>query len=108
MARGPGKSPTALAVERLAKLANAGTSPARIHRDTCAIVGAWRAQQEPDIARRWTGDLHADISTGLASAEEAQDDVDASDAGAVKQARAIVDALRAARDSLEEELARPH
>lgn len=106
MARRPAPSPSAVAIQRVAKLASLGTNPGRVHRDTLAIVSEWRAQQEPDIARRWIGELHSNVAAGLASAEARTDEVSASDAGAVKHMQAMVAALRAARDLLAKELAR--
>ena len=102
--RGSARSPSAAAIERLGKLAGAGTSPARMARATRDTVAAWRASADSDIALRWTAELHADAMAGLAAGEEQADDVDASEPGAAKHAAAVVSALRAMVEALAGEM----
>lgn len=104
MARRPSPSPVAVAIERLGKLAAAGTTPGRMDRAARQVLAEWRAVQEPDIARRWASELHADVLTGLIAAEEQADDADATEPGAVKHMTAVVEALRATRDALAAEM----
>ncbi len=105
MARRPAPSPLEIAIGRLAKLASVGTSPARMQRAARETVGAWRATEDPDIAKRWVETLHAEVAVGLAAAEEKAEDMDAGDAGATQQAKAVVEALRATVTALAAQLA---
>ena len=108
MARGarPSPSPVEIAVEQLAKLSGAGTGPARMERAARRVVSGWRETADPDIARRWTGELLADIAAGLAEAEEQAGNVDESEPGAAKHAKGMVDGLQATHAVLKQELDR--
>lgn len=99
-------SPVEIAIDRLAKLASAATSPARTERAAREIVAGWRTSADPDIARRWTGELLADVTTGLRDAQDQADNVDTSEPGAAKHAFAVVTALKVTRDALTAEMER--
>ena len=95
MTRRVQRSPVELAAERLAKMATDGTPPARMRRATYDTVERWKAEADSDIAGRWTSVLYASVMSELTTAQEEVDDVDASEPGAMKHARAVVRALRA-------------
>lgn len=96
MARRPPPSAAAIAIERLGKLASVGTGAARVERDARAILAAWEGQHDAETVRQLISETHAEIASGLVAAEEQLDDVDASEAGALKHVQAVVAALRAA------------
>jgi hypothetical protein len=102
------KSPTSAAIERLAKLAQAGTAPDRMAREVGAIVATWLADPEVDRGqvRDHVETLHEDLASGAEAAEEQAADVDQSETGAAKQAARTLAALRATRDALGVELER--
>jgi hypothetical protein len=71
-------------------------------REVDAILGEWRHTTPPDeetelVERIAT--LREHLAEGVAAAEEAVEDVDQGDAGAVKQARQVLAALVATRDA---------
>ena len=85
------------ALERLAKLSGAGTGAARMAREAEKIVGEWQSEglDAADLRERLET-LRDDLAGGVTQAEESAGDVDSSDKGAVKQAAATLDGLRAA------------
>ena len=97
MAKAASPSPVATALERLAKLSGAGASAARMAREAEKIVDEWRAEDvEPDTLRDRLEALRDDLAGGVTQAEESSGDVDSSDKGAVRQAKATLDGLAAA------------
>lgn len=99
MARKPAPVPDAL--ERLAKLSGAGTGAARMAREAEKIVDEWHAEGlDAAELRERLELLRDDLAGGVTQAEEAAGDVDSSDKGAVKQAGATLDGLRAAHGAV--------
>ncbi len=90
-------SPVPAALERLAKLSGAGTAAERMAREADRIIGEWQAEglDASDLRERLEA-LRDDLAGGVAQAEESSGDVDSSDKGAVRQARATLDGLVAA------------
>ena len=90
-------SPVPAALERLAKLSGAGTAAERMAREADRIIGEWQAEglDASDLRERLEA-LRDDLAGGVAQAEESSGDVDSSDKGAVRQARATLDGLAAA------------
>ncbi len=97
--------PVDAALKRLLALAARGVSPNRIAREVDVIVAEWRqgavGEEQADIDEQ-LDELCEQLTAGVAAAEEAVSDVDASDAGAVKQARHMLAALAATRDAAQE------
>jgi hypothetical protein len=94
--------PVDVALQRLVALAGRGVAPGRMAREVDAILGEWRdttpAGEEAELAEQ-IATLREHLAEGVAAAEEAVEDVDQSDAGAVKQARQVLAALVATRDA---------
>ena len=94
--------PVDVALQRLVALAGRGVAPGRMAREVDAILGEWRdttpAGEEAELVER-IETLREHLAEGVTAAEEAVDDVDQSDAGAVKQARQVLAALVATRDA---------
>ncbi len=95
-------SPVPDALERLAKLSGAGTGAARMARETEKVIAEWRADPAlgASALRERLETLRDDLSGGVSQAEEASGDVDSSDKGAVKQAKAALDGLVAAYEAV--------
>ena len=94
-------SPVPAALERLAKLSGAGTGAARMAREAEKIIGEWGSEglDTAELRERFET-LRDDLAGGVAQAEESAGDVDSSDKGAVKQATATLDGLRAAHGAV--------
>jgi hypothetical protein len=104
-ARKPRARPVDAALKRLLTLAARGVAPNRMAREVDAIVAEWRqgaADDERSDIDEQLDALCEQLDAGVAAAEEALSDVDASDAGAVKQARHMLAALAATRDAGQE------
>ncbi|NOG71248.1 hypothetical protein [Roseicella sp. DB1501] len=100
--------PVDTGLQRLLALAGRGVSPNRMAREVDAIAAEWRRGVEGEDGtdlKEQMDELREQLVAGVAAAEEAMSDVDASDAGAVKQARHMLAALTATRDAAEEALA---
>lgn len=100
--------PVDAALKRLLALAVRGVSPSRMAREVDAIVAEWRqgaAGEEGADVDEQLDELCEQLTAGVAAAEEAVSDVDASDAGAVKQAEHLLASLVAARDAAQDALA---
>lgn len=100
--------PVDAALTRLLALAGRGVSPNRMAREVDAIVAEWRqgeAGEDGADIKDQLDELREQLVAGVAAAEEAVSDVDASDAGAVKQAGHTLASLTATRDAAEDALA---
>ncbi len=100
--------PVDAALNRLLALAGRGVSPNRMAREVDAIVAEWQqgaAGDDGADVKDQLDELREQLTAGVAAAEEAVSDVDASDAGAVKQARHMLAALVATRDAADGALA---
>jgi hypothetical protein len=100
--------PVDAALKRLLALAGRGVSPSRMAREVDVIVAEWRqaaAGEDGADIKDQLDELREQLVAGVAAAEEAVSDVDASDAGAVKQAGHLLAALVATRDAAHEALA---
>lgn len=99
-------SPVSAALARMATLAGAGSAPGRMVREAQKIIADWRAEPEldDDTLRERLETLREDLTAGVAAAEEQAGDVDRSDAGAVRQAEASLNGLKAVRDAVAAEL----
>ncbi len=94
--------PLPAALQRLLALAGRGVAPARMAREVDIIIGEWRALAEVDPGFDLPANLEelcAALNDGVAAAEEQVADVDSSEAGAVKQAGAMLSALVATRNA---------
>lgn len=100
MARKPPQSasrtanPVPAALERLAKLAAAGTAPDRMGRETDKLLAEWRT--DPDTFEDRLATLRENLQDGVTTAEESAGDVDRDDKAAARGAEASLKALRAA------------
>jgi len=99
-------SPVPAALERLARLAAAGTTPDRLVREALRIVAEWQADLELDAAalRERLELLRDDLAAGVADAAEQAGDVDQSDKAAARQANSTLRALQAVHDAVAAEL----
>jgi hypothetical protein len=95
-------SPVPAALERLARLAAAGTTPDRMVREAQKIIADWRAEPELDGAdlRERLETLRDDLAAGVASAEEQAGDVDQSDKAAARQSTALLKGLQAVHEAV--------
>ena len=95
------------ALERLARLAAAGTTPDRLAREALKIVAEWKA--DPDLEagtlREHLETLRDDLAAGAANAAEQAGDVDQSDKAAARQATSTLHGLQAVHDAVVAELA---
>ena len=98
-------SPVAAALDRLARLAAAGSAPDRMVREAQNLIADWRREPDLDASalRERLEEMRDSLSEGVASAEEAVDDVDTSDKAAAKQAQGSLKALQAVRDAVASE-----
>ena len=101
------KAQLGAAMTALSKLAQAGTAPERMRREVGIIAAGWLAQpeMERERVREQLATMRDELSEGLEAMEEQVSDMDQSEAAAMKQAARTLDALRATRDALAEELA---
>ncbi len=107
MARKPAPSraavaPVPAALERLARLAAAGTVPDRLVREAQKIIAEWKADPDLDAGtlRERLETLRDDLAAGVADAAEQAGDVDQSDKSAARQATSILRGLQAVRDAV--------
>ena len=105
MAKPPSRStpsPVPAALERLAKLSGAGTGAARMAREAEKVIAEWQGDPALDASglRERLETLRDDLSGGVTQAQEASGDVDSSDKGAVRQAKATLDGLVAAHEAV--------
>ena len=94
--------PVDAALQRLVALAGRGVAPGRMAREVDAILGEWRDTTPPDEEAELAeqiATLREQLAEGVAAAEEAVEDVDQSESGAVKQAKQVLAALVATRDA---------
>ncbi len=104
MARKPAQTPIRVsnpvpaALERLAKLAAAGTPPDRMAREADKLVLEWRTDPETVDDRLAT--LRENLEAGISAAEDSAGDVDRDDKAALKGAEASLKALRSALASV--------
>lgn len=98
----PAASPVPAALERLARLAAAGSPPDRMVREAQNLIADWRLDPglDPGDLRERLETLRENLDAGVASAEELADDTDASDKAATRQAVGSLKALRAVRDAV--------
>ncbi len=87
-------NPVPGALERLAKLAAAGTAPDRMGRETDRLLVEWRQDLATFTDRLAL--LRETLEDGVAAAEESAGDVDRDDKAAMRGAEASLKALRAA------------
>ena len=87
-------NPVPAALERLAKLAAAGTAPDRMGRETDKLLAGWRADAATFDDRLAT--LRENLEAGVTAAEESAGDVDRDDKAAMRGAEASLKALKAA------------
>ena len=87
-------NPVPAALERLAKLAAAGTAPDRMGRETDKLLADWR--EDPSTFDDRLATLRENLEEGVSAAEESAGDVDRDDKAAVRGAEASLKALRAA------------
>jgi hypothetical protein len=100
--------PVDTALQRLLALAGRGVPSNRMAREVDAIVAGWQqnaAGEDVSDLREQLDELREQLVAGVEAAEEAVSDVDASDAGAVKQAGHLLAVLVATRDAAQEALA---
>jgi hypothetical protein len=93
--------PVDAAIARLIALAGKGAAPGRMTREMEVIAAEWLAEPECDPLeiRDRLDELREQLAAGVGHAEEQVADIDASEAGAVKQAGAMLAALVATRDA---------
>ncbi|MGX9965097.1 hypothetical protein ACVFYP_17335 [Roseomonas sp. F4] len=93
--------PVDAAITRLLALAGRGAAPGRMAREVQVIAGEWLGTPEADRLeiRERLDELHEQFSSGIGHAEEQVADLDAGEAAAMKQARAMLAALVATRDA---------
>jgi hypothetical protein len=101
------KAQLGAAMTALSKLAQAGTASERMRREVGIIAAGWLAQpeMERERVREQLATMRDELAEGLEAMEEQVSDMDPSEAAAMKQAARTLDALRATRDALTEELA---
>ncbi len=111
MARKPPPSraaaaPVPAALERLARLAAAGTVPDRLVREAQKIIAEWKADPGLDAGtlRERLETLRDDLAAGVADAAEQAGDVDQSDKAVARQATSILRGLQAVRDAVVAEM----
>ncbi|NKC30156.1 hypothetical protein [Falsiroseomonas selenitidurans] len=93
--------PVDAAITRLLALAGRGAAPGRMAREVEVIAGEWLAAPDCDrmAVRAQLDELREQLVAGVGHAEEQVADLDASEAGAMKQAGAMLAALVATRDA---------
>ncbi len=111
MARKPPPSraaaaPVPVALERLARLAAAGTPPDRLVREAQKIIAEWKADPDLDAGalRERLETLRDDLAAGVADAAEQAGDVDQSDKAAARQATSTLRGLQAVHDAVVAEM----
>ncbi len=87
------------ALERLAKMAAAGTAPDRMMRETDKLLGEWR--DDPASFDDRLATLRENLELGVAAAEEDLGNVDRDDKAAVKGAEGTLQAMQGALAALE-------
>ncbi|WP_426954768.1 WYL domain-containing protein [Muricoccus radiodurans] len=101
----PARAPTPdrAAMARLGAVLQRGATPDRMTREVQAVVDELRAAggEDADAVRTWLETLRDGFAEGAESAAEQADDVDRSDAAAVRQSRNALAALEATRDALD-------
>lgn len=108
MARGATRpaDPVKLALSRVALLAQQGVSPGRIQREVNAIVSEWGVTEEPAELREHVAAMREQIAEGVQDANTQIDDMDRSDAAALRQSQRSLAALVATQATLDAELTR--
>ncbi len=98
----PAVRPLHAALLRLQALAARGVQANRMAREVEVIVGEWRGVAGTDTSemRGWLDELHEQLASGVADAEEQVSYVDPSEAAAAKQAQLTLAALVATRDAV--------
>ncbi len=86
--------PVSAALERLAKLAAAGTAPDRMQRETNKLLDAWR--DDPATFQDRLAVLRENLESGVAAAQDGVDDADRDDKAAMRGAEATLKALAGA------------
>ena len=92
-------SPLNAALQRLMDLAAKAVPSHRMAREVDLIVAGWETEADPAMLRERLDELLEQLATGVADAEAQRDDVDSSEAAAVKQAELTLSALVATRDA---------
>jgi hypothetical protein len=111
LARGPAefhpavvRAPAMIAVERLAKLAVAGTPARRMAAVACQIMAEWRAEpMQPDLLCEHLEALRTEVDNGVAAAEDYVADADERDK---PKALIQLEGLRATQHALKAEAER--
>jgi hypothetical protein len=99
--------PVDAAIARLLNLAGRGAAPGRMAREVDVIAEEWLRGPELDRVeiRDRLDELHDQFAAGIGHAEEQVSDLDSTEAAALKQGRAMLAALVAARDAAARALA---
>lgn len=100
------RPPAVIAIERLGRLIQVGTSAPRVARAVYGIMSDWRANVGFETAREWAMVLHANLVAGASEVADQAGDVDRANAGEARQADAALVAILAARDAVAAEIVR--
>ncbi len=74
------RTPAVIAIERVAKLAVAGTSVHKMVAVACGIVSGWRAEaMQSDVLAEQVEVLRSDVDSGVWAAEDYVDEADEKD-----------------------------